>query len=68
MQARQYPFLGSAVSRIFGDLLEANLIDVPKIKRPEEAEQKDGLKNCKYHRLVGHAIKDCFVFKDKVMQ
>ncbi|KAL0413001.1 UNVERIFIED_CONTAM: hypothetical protein Sradi_1501800 [Sesamum radiatum] len=68
MQARQYPFLDSDVSGIFDDLLEANLIDFPEIKRPEEAERKDDPKYCKYHRLVGHAIQDCFVFKDKVMQ
>ncbi|KAL0368501.1 UNVERIFIED_CONTAM: hypothetical protein Scaly_1069000 [Sesamum calycinum] len=28
----------------------------------------DDPKYCKCHRLVGHAIQDCFVFKDKVMQ
>ncbi|KAL0457875.1 UNVERIFIED_CONTAM: hypothetical protein Slati_0414700 [Sesamum latifolium] len=38
------------------------------MKRPEEAERKDDPKYCKYHRLVGHAIQDCFLFKDKVMQ
>ncbi|KAL0413497.1 UNVERIFIED_CONTAM: hypothetical protein Sradi_1551400 [Sesamum radiatum] len=38
------------------------------MKRPEEAERKDDPRYCKYHRLVGHAIQDCFVFKDKVMQ
>ncbi|KAL0359056.1 UNVERIFIED_CONTAM: hypothetical protein Sangu_0755000 [Sesamum angustifolium] len=38
------------------------------MKRPEEAERNDDPKYCKYHRLVGHAIQDCFVFKDKVMQ
>ncbi|KAK4400688.1 hypothetical protein Sango_1174900 [Sesamum angolense] len=38
------------------------------MKRPEEAERKDDPKYCKYHRLVGHPIQDCFVFKDKVMQ
>ncbi|KAL0295643.1 UNVERIFIED_CONTAM: hypothetical protein Scaly_3095500 [Sesamum calycinum] len=68
MQAREYPFLDSDVPGIFDDLLEANLIDLPEMKRPEEAEQKDDPKYCKYHRLVGHAIQDCFVFKDKVMQ
>ncbi|KAL0457604.1 UNVERIFIED_CONTAM: hypothetical protein Slati_0387600 [Sesamum latifolium] len=68
MQARQYPFLNSDVSGIFHDLLEANLIDLQKIKRPEEAEQRDDPKYCKYHLLVGHAIQNCFVFKDKVMQ
>ncbi|KAL0367528.1 UNVERIFIED_CONTAM: hypothetical protein Sradi_3642900 [Sesamum radiatum] len=68
MQARKYPFLNSDVSEIFDDLLEANLIDLPEMKRSVEAERKDDPKYCKYHRLVGHAIQDCFVFKDKVMQ
>ncbi|KAL0401550.1 UNVERIFIED_CONTAM: hypothetical protein Slati_4184900 [Sesamum latifolium] len=68
MQARQYPFLDPDVSGIFDDLLKANLIDLPEMKWPEEAERKDDPKYCKYHRLVGHAIQDCFVFKDKVMQ
>ncbi|KAL0286980.1 UNVERIFIED_CONTAM: hypothetical protein Sradi_7134500 [Sesamum radiatum] len=68
MQARQYPFLDSDVSGIFDDLLDANLIDLPKMKRLEEAELKDDPKYFKYHSLVGHAIQDCFVFKDKVMQ
>ncbi|KAL0434504.1 UNVERIFIED_CONTAM: hypothetical protein Slati_2784700 [Sesamum latifolium] len=68
MQARQDPFLDSDVSGIFDDLLEANLIDLPDMKRPEEAERRDDPKIYKYHSLVGHAIQDCFVFKDKVMQ
>ncbi|KAL0457846.1 UNVERIFIED_CONTAM: hypothetical protein Slati_0411800 [Sesamum latifolium] len=67
MQARQYPFL-TLTSQIFDDLLEANLIDLPEIKRSKEAEWKDDSKYCKYHRLVGHVIQDCFMFKDKVMQ
>ncbi|KAL0406997.1 UNVERIFIED_CONTAM: hypothetical protein Slati_4013600 [Sesamum latifolium] len=65
MQARQYPFLDSDVPGIFDDLLEANLIDLPEMKWPEEAERKDDLKYCKYHRLVGH-IGSCS--KKKIMQ
>ncbi|KAL0352209.1 UNVERIFIED_CONTAM: hypothetical protein Scaly_1609600 [Sesamum calycinum] len=68
MQAREYLFLDSDVLGIFDDLLEANLIDLPEMKRPEEAERKDDPKYCKYHRLAGHTIQDCFVFKDNVMQ
>ncbi|KAK4389721.1 hypothetical protein Sango_2309100 [Sesamum angolense] len=68
MQARDCPFLDSHVPGIFDDLLEANLIDLPAMNRPKEAEQKNDRKYCKYHRLVGHTIQDCFVFKDKVMQ
>ncbi|KAL0295986.1 UNVERIFIED_CONTAM: hypothetical protein Sradi_6650700 [Sesamum radiatum] len=40
MEAREYPFLDSVVPEIFDDLLEANLIDLPEMKRPEEAERK----------------------------
>ncbi|KAL0396400.1 UNVERIFIED_CONTAM: hypothetical protein Scaly_0088400 [Sesamum calycinum] len=68
MQAREYPFLDSDVPRIFDDLLKANLIDLLEMKQPEEVKRKDDPKYCKYHHLVGHAIQDCFVFKDKVMQ
>ncbi|KAL0307148.1 UNVERIFIED_CONTAM: hypothetical protein Sradi_6132100, partial [Sesamum radiatum] len=49
-------------------LLEANLIDLPEIMLLMEAKRKDDPRYCKYHRLVGHALQDCFVFKDKVMQ
>ncbi|KAL0449414.1 UNVERIFIED_CONTAM: hypothetical protein Slati_1497800 [Sesamum latifolium] len=38
------------------------------MKRPEEAGKTDDPKYCKYHRLVGHSIHDCFIFKDKVMK
>ncbi|KAK4389612.1 hypothetical protein Sango_2298200 [Sesamum angolense] len=68
MQARQYPFLDSDVFEIFDDLLEANLIYLPEMKRLEEAKQKNDPKYCKYHRLVGHAMQDCIMLKDKVMQ
>ncbi|KAL0358131.1 UNVERIFIED_CONTAM: hypothetical protein Scaly_1498800 [Sesamum calycinum] len=66
--SNRIPFLDSNVPGIFDDLLEANLIDMREMKRSEEAERKDGPKYCKCHRLVGHAIQDCFVFKDNVMQ
>ncbi|KAL0445941.1 UNVERIFIED_CONTAM: hypothetical protein Slati_1722000 [Sesamum latifolium] len=68
MQEKQYPFIDSDVPGIFDDLLKANLIELPEMKRPEEERRTDDPKYCKYHRLVGHAIQDCFVFKDKVMQ
>ncbi|KAL0420245.1 UNVERIFIED_CONTAM: hypothetical protein Slati_3047400 [Sesamum latifolium] len=47
MQVKQYPLLDSDVSEIFDDLLEANLIDLPEMKRPEEAKRKDDPKYCK---------------------
>lgn len=38
------------------------------MKRPEEAGKINDPRYCKYHRLVGHLIHDCFVFKDKVIR
>ncbi|KAL0282984.1 UNVERIFIED_CONTAM: hypothetical protein Sangu_2918500 [Sesamum angustifolium] len=68
MEAREYLFIDSNAPGIFDDLLEANLIDLPEMKRPKEAKRKDDPKYCKYHHLVGQAIQDCIVFEDKVMQ
>ncbi|KAL0378633.1 UNVERIFIED_CONTAM: hypothetical protein Sradi_3168800 [Sesamum radiatum] len=59
MQARQYPFLESDVFWIFDDLLEANLIDLPEMKWPEEAEQKDDPKYCKYQMGTQYKIASC---------
>ncbi|KAL0428085.1 UNVERIFIED_CONTAM: hypothetical protein Slati_2983300 [Sesamum latifolium] len=47
MQARKNPFLDSDIFGIFDDLLEANLINLPEMKQPEEAERKDDPKYCK---------------------
>ncbi|KAH6782090.1 hypothetical protein C2S51_007383 [Perilla frutescens var. frutescens] len=68
MQQREYPFLDSDVPGIFEDLCKTELIKLPEMKRPEEAGRTDDPKYCKYHRLVGHSIQNCFIFKDKVMQ
>ncbi|KAH0734304.1 hypothetical protein KY285_010011 [Solanum tuberosum] len=67
MQQKDYPFLDSDVSAIFDELLEMKLFELPEMKRPDEAGRNDDPKYCKYHRLVGHPIEKCFVFKDKIM-
>ncbi|KAL0291856.1 UNVERIFIED_CONTAM: hypothetical protein Scaly_2616500 [Sesamum calycinum] len=53
MQGKEYLFLDSNFPGIFDDLFEANLIDLPEMKRPEEAERKDDPKYYKYHRSQG---------------
>jgi hypothetical protein len=50
------------------DLLEANIIELPEVKRPDEANQVDNPNYCKYHRLISHPIEKCFVLKDKIMR
>ena len=49
-------------------LLELKLIELQEMKCPEEADQTNDPKYCKYHRLIGHPIEQCFVLKDKIME
>ncbi|KAH0684682.1 hypothetical protein KY289_022434 [Solanum tuberosum] len=51
MQGKKYPFLDSDVSEIFDELLELKFIDLPEMKRPDEAGKADDPNYCKYHRL-----------------
>ncbi|KAL9384216.1 hypothetical protein Peur_024539 [Populus x canadensis] len=67
-QEKVYPFPDSDISRMLDDLLEANIIELPEVKRPEEVNQVDNLNYCKYHRLISHPIEKCFVLKDKIMR
>ena len=67
IQRKEYPFLDSVVSAIFDELLEMKLFELPEMKRRDEVGRSDDPKYWKYHRLVGHPIKKCFVFKDKIM-
>ncbi|KAH0644629.1 hypothetical protein KY284_032513 [Solanum tuberosum] len=68
MQENEYPFLDSDVYDIFDELLELKLIELPEMKQPDEAGKADDPNYCKYHRLVSHPLKKCFVFKDRVMR
>ena len=68
MQEKQYPFPDADISNILDHLLELKLIELLEMKRPEEANQTNDPKYCKFHRLVGHPIKQCFVLKDKIME
>ena len=68
MQGNKYPFLDSDVSEIFDELLELKVIDLPEMKRPDEAGKTDDPNYCKYHRLVSHPLEKCFVFKNRVMR
>jgi hypothetical protein len=67
-QEKVYPFPDSNISRILDDLLEANIIELPEVKCPDEANQVDNPNYCKYHRLISHPVEKCFVLKDKIMR
>ena len=68
MQEKKYPFLDSDISEMLDYLLKFKLIELLEMKRPEEADQINNPKYCKYHRLTGHPIERCFVLKDKIME
>ena len=65
---KQYPFLDTDVPKMFDDLLQAGLIQLLEMKRPDQANRVNDPNYCKYHRLIGHPIEKCFVFKDKIME
>ena len=55
-QETKYPFNDSDVPSMLDDLLEANLIELPEMKRPEEANRVNDPNYCKYHRLISHPL------------
>ena len=68
MQEKQYPVPDSDISNMLDHLLELKLIELPEMKRPEETDQTNDPKYCKYHCFVGHPIEQCFVLKDKIIE
>jgi len=63
MQAKEYPFLYSDVFAMFDELMAYKAIELPDIKRLHEVGREDDPNYSKYHRLIGHPIEKCFVFK-----
>ncbi|GAA0138742.1 hypothetical protein LIER_42549 [Lithospermum erythrorhizon] len=52
---------------MFEELLKAKPIELPEPKRPEEMNRSMEPDYYKYHRVLGHPLEKCFVFKEKVM-
>jgi hypothetical protein len=67
-QNREYSFLVEEVEDLFMGLWELNLIELPKPKRPEEASKFKEPNFCHYHRILGHALKGCFVVKNIIQK
>ena len=68
MQKKKYLFLDSNVSRMLDELLKSKLIQLLKLKRPEEANRVNDPNYYKYHRLIIHPVEKYFVLKDKIME
>ncbi|KAH7849666.1 hypothetical protein Vadar_021148 [Vaccinium darrowii] len=66
LQEKRYLFPDADVLSMLEDLLEKNVIQLPKCKRPEEMGKVHDPRYCHYHRIVSHPTKKCFVLKDLI--
>ncbi|TYK15207.1 Retrotransposon gag protein [Cucumis melo var. makuwa] len=49
-------------------LLENQLIQLPKCKRPKQARKVDDPNYCKYHRVISHPVEKCFLLKEMILK
>ena len=67
-EQKVYLFPNEDVPNILKQLLQLKLIELPECRRPEDMGKVDDLNYCKYHRIIGHPIQKCFVFKEQIMK
>ena len=63
LKNKPYSFKRDKVKKLFKTALKEGL-QLPDSKRPTEANKTDDPNYCPYHRITGHVIEDCYVFKD----
>jgi hypothetical protein len=64
-KSRSYSFLKSKTVWIFEQALKSGLT-LPACKRPADIDKASEGEFCPYHRVLGHTIEECWVFKDLV--
>ncbi|KAI5323357.1 hypothetical protein L3X38_032429 [Prunus dulcis] len=64
----KYSFGDEDVEEIFDQLLASNGITLLESKRPAEANKTNNPRYCRYHHLVSHMLKDCYILKDKIQE
>ena len=67
-EQKVYSFLDEDVPNILEQLLQLKLIALPECKRLEDMGKADDLNYYKYHRVIGHPIQKCFIFKEQIMK
>ncbi|KAL0910899.1 hypothetical protein M5K25_018995 [Dendrobium thyrsiflorum] len=60
---KEYSFKRESVAKLFRQAVKAGL-ELPECKRPGESKQTDDPNYCPYHRVLGHPIEDCYIFKN----
>ena len=64
----KYSFDDDDMDSIFSELLAAKSIKLPEPKRPAEVNKTKEPNYCRYHRLLGHTLKDCYILKDIIQE
>jgi hypothetical protein len=64
-KSKPYYFLKSKTARIFEQALKSGLT-LPACKRPADIDKANEGEFCPYHRVLGHTIEECWVFKDLI--
>ncbi|TYK25790.1 ty3-gypsy retrotransposon protein [Cucumis melo var. makuwa] len=67
-QKKVYPFPDSDIADMLEQLLEKQLIQLSKCKRPEQAGKVNDPNYCKYHRVISHPVEKCFVLKELILR
>ncbi|KAA0046632.1 retrotransposon gag protein [Cucumis melo var. makuwa] len=67
-QKKVYPFPDSDVVDMLEQLIEKQLIQFPKCKRPEQARKVDDPNYYKYHQVISHSVEKCFVLKELILK
>ncbi|KAA0032348.1 ty3-gypsy retrotransposon protein [Cucumis melo var. makuwa] len=68
IQEKVYPFPDSYTADMLELLLEKQLIQLSKCKRPKQAEKVDDPNYCMYHQVISHPIEKCFVLKEQIQR
>uniref|UniRef100_UPI002B1DFA3C hypothetical protein n=1 Tax=Halostella sp. PRR32 TaxID=3098147 RepID=UPI002B1DFA3C len=63
---KKYPFPDDKVEFILEMLLKNNRITLLEVRKPGEVGLVHDPKYCKWHQMLGHGTKDCFVLKNKI--
>ncbi|KAM2322863.1 hypothetical protein FF1_019494 [Malus domestica] len=50
------------------DLLEKKVMKLPECKRPEEMNNINDHRYCKYYRIMSHHVGKCFILKELIMK
>ncbi|WP_375608906.1 hypothetical protein [Bartonella sp. AC140YNZD] len=68
MQGKEYSLSDTEVLQMLEELLAYKLIELPEMKRPEEANRVNDPNYYRYHCLVSHPTQRCFILKEKIIQ